>query len=154
MPKSATKWRLLQSAALIKTCPASPILGRFHFSAVTPTLLPKSSLPLPVFGCTRDSGVRRAFISWGSGGRELRRKPAVSPRLLEATSQPRTAHSCARSGSPGARPPRFALPWDPLRRRLCSQGVVLCRDLEVPAAQPAPRGHCHPARFPPQGIRA
>lgn len=68
MPKSATKWRLLQSAALIKrTCPASPILGRFHFSAVTPTLRPKSFLPPPVFGCTRDSRVSRAFISWGSG---------------------------------------------------------------------------------------
>lgn len=34
------------------------------------------------------------------------------------------------------------------------QGVVLRPDREVPAAQPAPHGHCHPGRFAPQGITA
>lgn len=46
--------------------PVSPILGRFHFSAVTPTPLPKPSLSLPVFGRTWESWARKAFLPPGN----------------------------------------------------------------------------------------
>lgn len=47
------------SCSLIKrTRRASPILGRFHFSAVTPTPLLKSFLSFPVFGCQWEAQVR------------------------------------------------------------------------------------------------
>lgn len=48
IPKSATKWRLLQSAALIEDFPGVAHFKLFHFSAVTLTL-PPHVLPPPCF---------------------------------------------------------------------------------------------------------
>lgn len=141
--------------------------GVAHFRPLSllcgyPDSPPKPFLPLPVFECTRNAWVREAFIPWGSGKGGLCRKPAscvpvafggdipTLDRQLLCPARVVRAPGCEGDGHlPGSLRPKTHLGV-----AFEFQVVVLCPDLEIPVAQPPAPRHCHPVKFPPQGIRA
>lgn len=144
----------MQSATLIKTTrPASPILGRSHFSAVTPTLLPSRSSLSRILSAHATPGSGRHLYPGdqaraGSAGSQL--CPCGFRRPHPNLGLPALLPRRGRAGARGAR----ATGLSHLGVAFEFQVVVLCPDLEILVAHPPAPRHCHPVKFPPQGIRA
>ena len=114
----------------------SPILGRFHFSAVTPTPLPSCPSRSRFLGARGSPGPEKRFCPRGIRQARTLQETTASRWLSEATSQPPTSRSSAPPGFQGRRTCQFC----PGRRPKCgpfgSQSVVLRPDLEIPVARP------------------